>query len=243
MKELKKLPDGEKYAGELSAAEGKKKLKTVREWIVGLTRVRKNMPAWVPESLFGVQTAQTQWSAEAGSLIRKGAREMLATLDRFMDKDEECGDGEDDAVPATNDFCESAHGTLSYLMQGLPDLSIYRAAQITQFKHNKKALKTLGVSVTPSAEELNVFRKKALPSAASAAKDVYRGLKEAEFRTKLERMPAADVCALAAEHDIVAEKNTKKALLPKLVTFMYSQIEPKSAVPAQERKRRRVASK
>lgn len=237
MKDLKQS----KLGGEQSAAVTRERYTDLRKWLLKMKNMRSAcFPKWdwLPMGMPGMEEAREHWSADATKLAKEAAAKMLEKYDSFVEKDKWASPQALSAAPGSNDFVEGSHGTLGVVLSRLPGSNPARIAQIAQAKHNRGALKEMGVPLVPSEEQIaSAKQSTSLPSAASQWSDVYRSQKVPQIRRMLQDTAVDEVRKQAAELGIDHTNMNKPELIEELVSVLYK---PPSTPPPQKRARRSV---
>lgn len=217
--------------GELSITESRKRFREISEKLAQLGRARTKVPEWIPRNAQGMSEALERWSPRCGELLRLAARKMMATFKRFMSYDPNYSrdDLKDlETTPATNDFTEGCHGTLSHLSGRLPNSNPHRLAALTQLAHNSGVARRLCLDTFPDDDDLDVAT--AFPSNEEAQRQVHRSQTLSLIRGKLEKMKKPALVSLARELTVPSEALTADALRRALELPLYDRdFAPKSA--------------
>ena len=219
---LKSDKNGE---GELPINEARNQYPTLAEWIKKLSRVKSKFPAWLvplsPHHL-GLAEAEESFDVLSATKIREAAKIMLERFEHFLAKDTEIHSDKAQNMPHTNDYVEGAHGTVSALMERMPNANPLRTASIAQRKHNQAASRALNVPLVPSPNTLRRYKDEShLENNESVMRRVHKTAMEQQLRTQFKGMGLAQLRERAETMDLDSENTTRSQLIEALIEASY----------------------
>lgn len=221
---LKGALRGKKYRGEFSASVARDHFPQVRSRLEGLAKVRKRLPNWIPRNVHGVEAAEQLWTAEAGTLLRACAREMLKKFVHFCQHDPDYDSKERvqlASTPATNDFTEGFHGTSSHLSGLLPHSHPHRLSALAMHRHNSGLARRLFDDIFPSDRDLDETEIQPLPPDQEIQHELYEAQSRAHIHSGLEKKRRSELVTMADDMGVTHRGVTVPVLRKNLADAIF----------------------